>query len=248
MKRLLYTVTLILAVVSVPFTTTFAAENIFQRAAGLLSGNDNSTTLENVGGSEIADAFKQALSIASERVVSQLGTEDGFNGDAAIHIPLPSQLTRVRSALATVGMSATVDDLELRLNRAAEAATPIAKDLFLQSITEMNFADVMDIYNGPNDSATSYFRNTMSGSLSSQMRPIIDNSLQEIGALQLLDQITDRFQPLRMLPDLKSSLVDHVVENGMGGIFYYIAQQEAAIRENPARQTTELLKKVFGSN
>jgi hypothetical protein len=32
----------------------------------------------------------------------------------------------------------------------------------------------------------------------------------------------------------------------MGGIFHYMAAEEASIRENPAKQTTELLKRVFG--
>ncbi len=32
----------------------------------------------------------------------------------------------------------------------------------------------------------------------------------------------------------------------MDGIFYYLAKEEAAIRENPAKQTTDLLKRVFG--
>jgi len=31
----------------------------------------------------------------------------------------------------------------------------------------------------------------------------------------------------------------------MDGIFYYMAKEEAAIRRNPAKRTTDLLKKVF---
>jgi hypothetical protein len=31
------------------------------------------------------------------------------------------------------------------------------------------------------------------------------------------------------------------------GIFYYMAKEEAAIRTNPAKQTTDLLKRVFGA-
>ncbi|WP_200889333.1 DUF4197 family protein [Geoalkalibacter ferrihydriticus] len=32
----------------------------------------------------------------------------------------------------------------------------------------------------------------------------------------------------------------------MDGIFYYLAEEEAAIRRNPAKRTTELLRQVFG--
>jgi hypothetical protein len=38
-----------------------------------------------------------------------------------------------------------------------------------------------------------------------------------------------------------------VVDKSMQGIFHYLAREEAAIRRDPARRTTELLKKVFGA-
>jgi len=33
----------------------------------------------------------------------------------------------------------------------------------------------------------------------------------------------------------------------MDGIFYYMAKEEAAIRTDPAKRTTDLLKRVFGA-
>ncbi len=38
------------------------------------------------------------------------------------------------------------------------------------------------------------------------------------------------------------------VEQAMDGMFYYVAKEEAAIRNDPAARTTELLQKVFGSS
>ncbi|MCK4502509.1 MAG: DUF4197 domain-containing protein, partial [Desulfuromonadales bacterium] len=92
------------------------------------------------GYAEIGDAFKQALRIGTENVVKQIGTIDGFNADPAIHIPLPEELKTIKTMLSQLGMSQIVEDLELKLNRAAEAATPKAKKLFLQAITDMTFA------------------------------------------------------------------------------------------------------------
>ena len=37
------------------------------------------------------------------------------------------------------------------------------------------------------------------------------------------------------------------VTEGMAGIFHYVAIEEAAIRENPAKRTTDILKQIFGS-
>ncbi|MFO7554803.1 MAG: DUF4197 domain-containing protein, partial [Desulfobacterales bacterium] len=102
---------------------------------------------------EIGAGLKDALRVGSETVVAQLGRVDGFNTDSAVHIPLPKQLDTVKSVLDKVGMSGLLKDLELKLNRAAEVATPKAKKLFSQAITEMSFEDVKKIYEGPKDAA-----------------------------------------------------------------------------------------------
>lgn len=238
---------LFLVVLPVLSSPVLAADNWWEKAISVIAGADEIELPANISSTEIADAFKQALTIGSQEVVSRLGSADGFNTDPAIHIPLPNELNRVKSMLATVGMSHLVDDLELKLNRAAEAATPIAKDLFLQAISEMTFTDVMEIYQGADDSATSYFREQMSDSLLSQMRPIVDESLSQVGAIQVFDSVVGRYQDLPLVPDVSADLTDHVVNKGMDGIFFYIAKEEAAIRENPAKQTTDLLKKVFGA-
>ncbi|SLM27393.1 conserved hypothetical protein [Desulfamplus magnetovallimortis] len=195
---------------------------------------------------QMADAFKEALRIGSENVVNKLGTEDGFNKDSSIHIPLPEQLETVKTMLSGVGMSGFVDDLELKLNRAAEAATPKAKELFVQSITEMTFDDVKKIYEGPENSATLYFKEKMGTSLMGEMRPIVDEKLSEVGAVQSYDQVISKYKTMPFVPDVKANLTDHVLAKGIDGIYHYIAQEEAAIRNDPAKHTTELLKKVFG--
>ena len=203
----------------------------------------------NVSGpteSEVGQAFKEALRIGSDNVVQQLGSLDGFNADPKVHIPLPEELSTVKTMLGRIGLSGTVDDLEMKLNRAAENATPKAKELFWQAITEMTFDDVMTIYKGPEDSATMYFREKMSPGLKEEMRPLIENSMSEVGVVQAYDNVIGQYRSLPFVPDVKADLTDHVLQKGIDGIFYYIAREEAAIRENPAKQTTALLKRVFG--
>ncbi len=195
---------------------------------------------------EIGDAFKQALRIGSENVVSRLGAIDGFNNDPSIHIPLPEELNKIKKTLSRLGMSKQVDDLELKLNRAAEYAVPKAKDLFLQTITEMTFDDIKNIYDGPEDSATKYFQSKMSSPLKKAMQPIVKNTLSQVGAIQAYDKVIGKYKTLPFMPDVKANLTEHVMQKGLAGIFYYLAKEEAAIRNNPAKQTTTLLKKVFG--
>jgi hypothetical protein len=197
---------------------------------------------------DIASGLKDALRVGTETVVGQLGQADGFNADKAIHIPLPESMQKVKSALAAVGMSAMMDDLELKLNRAAEEATPPAKELFFKSIDEMTLEDVQGIYNGPEDSATRYFQSKMSDPLAAAMQPIVENALSQVGAIQAYDNVMGKYNTLPFMPDVKSDLNSYVVDKGMAGIFHYLAIEEAAIRQNPVKRTTEILQKVFGAN
>ncbi|MCF6346190.1 MAG: DUF4197 domain-containing protein [Thiomicrorhabdus sp.] len=210
------------------------------------SSSSATSNLSNLSTDEIQRAFKEALTMGSETVVSKLGMKDGFNSDAKIRIPLPDSLKTVQSTLKSAGMSGLMDDLETKLNRAAEAATPQAKSLFLDAIQNMSFQDVQTIYSGSNDSATQYLKSKTSSDLKSKMTPIIEQSLNEVGAIKSYDKAISSYKNLPFVPDVKTDLLNHVVEKGMDGMFFYLAQEEASIRKDPIKQSTELLKKVFG--
>ena len=162
----------------------------------LLKTVGESKTQTGLSVEEIGAGLKDALRVGSENVISQLGRTDGFNMDSAVHIPLPKKLDTVKSALDKIGMSGKLQDLELRLNRAAEVATPKAKKLFGQAITEMTFDDAKEIYDGPKDAATRYFRKKMSPALTKEMRPVVTDSLAEVGAVQSYDNIMKKYRSL----------------------------------------------------
>ena len=227
-----------------------AATNWLQKGTDTLKslntgGEETSALGANLPNSDVIAGLKEALTVGSEHVVQQLGQTDGFYADPQIRIPLPEKLATVKSALDKVGMGSFADDLELKLNRAAEAASPKARELFLNAISQMTFEDARGILNGPEDAATQYFRKTMSPDLAQAMTPVVDDSLSQVGAVQSYDRMMGKYADLPFVPDVKADLTDHVVNKGMDGIFHYMAVEEAAIRKDPIKRTTDLLKKVF---
>jgi hypothetical protein len=220
----------------------------FEKAKELVGGMEKSDSAQgSLSVDNIAAGLKEALRVGSETVVAQLGKPDGFNADPTIHIPLPKSLKTIKDTLGKIGMSSMLDDLEVRLNRAAEVATPKAKELFLNSINEMTLDDAMGIYKGPDDAATKYFQKKMSEPLAKNMRPIVEDSLSQVGAIQSYDTIIGKYRSLPFVPDVQADLTNYVIDKGMSGIFHYLAIEEAAIRKNPVKQTTDLLKRVFGA-
>ncbi|MCP5364637.1 MAG: DUF4197 domain-containing protein [Hyphomicrobiales bacterium] len=230
--------------------TTLAQSDLLNKAKGLLqstggTGNGGSVS-SGLSSSEVSGGLKEALRVGSSRVVDQLGTNGGFLNDPAVHIPLPPGLEKVQPVLKMAGISGLADEVELKLNRAAETATPKAKAIFLEAIEHMTLEDAQAIYKGPDDAATRYFQSKMTPSLKTEMRPVVDASLADVGAVKAYDDMMAEYKNLPFAPDAKAELGDWGLQKTLDGIFYYLAQEEKAIRTNPAARTTEVLQKVFG--
>ena len=121
--------------------------------------------------SDIGAGLKDALKVASQRVVGRVGKTDGYWGDSSIRIPLPGPVEKVGSALKAVGAGGMLDDLQLKMNRAAEQAAPKALNIFVDACSKMSINDARSILTGPNDAATQYFKKTSTGELTTAFAP-----------------------------------------------------------------------------
>jgi hypothetical protein len=197
---------------------------------------------------EIGSGLKDALKVASQRVVGRVGKADGFNGDPTIRIPLPDALQRIEGPLKSMGASGMLDDLQLKMNRAAEQAAPKALTIFTDAASKMSIDDARAILSGPQDAATQYFRRTTSSSLTSSFRPIVDSSLSGVGAVGAFKSVQEKAGAIPFAGQEVQgfNLTDFTVGKSLDGLFHYLGVEEASIRTNPAARSTELLKKVFG--
>lgn len=240
-------ITVCLVIMASPGTVG-AQSSLLDQGQKLLEGVAGDKTGSALSTDEIASGLREALRVGSDRVVEQVGRSDGYNGSEDIHIPLPENLQKVQSALEMVGLSQMADDLELRLNRGAERAAPEAKEVFFESISEMTMDDVERIYNGRDDEATRYLREKMTPDLTERFTPIVNDSLSDVGAIKSYDTMMASYKDLPLVPDVKSDITAYTVEKALDGMFFYLAKEEAKIRNNPAARTTELLQEVFGGN
>lgn len=197
---------------------------------------------------EIDAGLRQALEIGAGRVAAQIGVVDGYWKDPQIKIPLPGRLGEVQRQLAGVGLSGPLDDLQLRMNRAAEDAVPAGKTIIVDAVRSITITDAVGILRGGESAATDYLRGRTEASLRTLFRPYVETALEGSGAYRVLDSVTSS-QPLLATAaiDYKSDLTTHAVQFGLDGVFTYLAQEEKKIRENPVARTTDLLRRVFGS-
>jgi len=212
--------------------------------------------LEGILGSGVlsqADAARGIRAALSNGILSALGIvgrSGGFLNDAQIRIPLPGTLRDVQSVLSAVGAGGVLNQLEVQLNRGAEKAAPVAKDIFFDAVNGLTISDAINIVRGPQNAATTYLQGRTTPRLTTLFTPIMENALSGTGALRLLDQASNNLRNIPFAPSLGASartdLISHGVSYGLKGVFHYVAQEEAAIRRDPAKRTSEILRRVFG--
>lgn len=210
--------------------------------------------LGSLGGLSQADAatgIRAALDNGVGNAISNVGVVDGFLGNSLVRIPLPKVMQDIQSFLKPLGADGLLVEMQTQLNRGAEKAAPIAKDIFLGAIRDMTIPDAINIVRGPDNAATQFLSDRTRPKLAELFTPIMENAMNQTGALRLVDQISGNLGSTPFAPQLGSNartdLISHGVDYGLKGVFYYIAEEEKAIRANPAKRTSEILRRVFAT-
>ena len=197
--------------------------------------------------SEIRSGLKEALMVGTVNAVLNVSKKDGYFGREAIKILLPSSIQQYEQPLRAVGFGSQIDAFILSMNRAAEKAAPAAKDLFLDAIRQMTFADAKEILFGADDAATQYFKAKTQDKLFSAFKPTISSSMSEVGVTRQFQNLSTKLQVVSLGQFQVPNLDDYVTNLAIDGLFYMVAQEEMKIRENPAARVTAILQRVFGS-
>jgi hypothetical protein len=205
---------------------------------------------EGSAGAGLSDAkigagLKEALQVATEKAVSLTGKTDGYFANQAIKILMPEKLRSFESGLRAVGYGGQIDELVLGMNRAAEQAAPQAKQIFFDAIGEMSFDDARRLLNGGDTAATAYFRGKTTPRLSTAFRPVVEQSMSQVGVSRQYKELVGRFDAIPFAKSQAFDLDGYVVEKGLGGLFTVLGEQEKQIRTNPTARATDLLKEVF---
>jgi hypothetical protein len=195
----------------------------------------------------IIAGLKEALQVSTRKAVTLTGRPDGFLKNEAIKILLPPKLRTVGRGMRMLGMGQQVDELEVGMNRAAEQATPEAKQIFIAAVRKMAFDDARKILTGDDTAATEYFKRASSGDLTAAFSPIVGRSMRRVGVVQQYDRVLASAPGGSALAG-QLDLNKYVVAKTLDGLFLVLGNEEKKIREDPAAQTTALLKEVFGKN
>ena len=143
------------------------------------------------------------------------------------------------------GFANVEQDLEEKMNRAAEIAAEKAKPIFVNAIKQMAFRDAMDILMGNDDAATRYLESTTFKQLYTEFMPIIQASLDEVNAREYWRGAVTAYNKIPFVDKTNPELDDHVNRMALQGLFSLVEKKEEGIRNDVSLRNTDLLRKVF---
>jgi len=230
------------------FLSIFSLSNCdtLQDIASTALGSSSSSGGTGLSNSQIVSGLKQALIQGTSKGVNVLSVKDGFFKNAAVKVLFPPEAQKVEKTLRDIGAGQLVDVAIEKINRAAEDAAVGAKDIFINSITQMTVTDAMGILMGEDNACTNYLRKTTSSALFTSFNPVIKKSLNQVGASDAWTAAISNYNKVPFIEKVNPDLDDYVTNKAMDGVFLMIENEEKLIRKDPVKRVTDILKQVFG--
>ena len=207
------------------------------RAQGLASLTD----------ADASRGLKAALETGALAAVRILGVQDGFLANPKVRIPLPSVLQDASKLLRAMGQRKQVEELEVGINRAAENAVPMARDLLVNAVKTMTVADAKQILSGGETSVTTFFADRTRTPLSGQFLPVVQQVTARIGLAQQYDRVAGKAVGMGLVKQEDASIDHYVTRKALDGLYLVIGEEEKKIRRDPLSAGSDILRKVFGA-
>jgi hypothetical protein len=204
-------------------------------------------SLDDLSKADATKALKTALEKGALAAIGSLGAVDGFLGNEKVRIPLPSYLEDAAKLMRTFGQGAKVDELVTSMNRGAEAAVPMARDLLVKTVQTMSVNDAKGILTGGDTAVTQYFADKTRTPLGVKFLPIVSQATAKVGLADKYNQLAGRAADLGLIQRDAANIEQYVTGKALDGLFFMISEEERKIRQNPVAYGSSILTKVFGA-
>jgi len=210
---------------------------------------------------EVISGLKEALMTGARNSAQKLAAENGYYGDEAIKILLPDEAKIIIDNLSRLpGGDKLVQDVVLRINRAAEDAAKDVAPVFVNSVKQMTIKDAFNILRGSDNAATEYLRATTYNELYALYKPKIQASTEKkiVGNISTKESwvaLTGKWNSIANsvagkianLKPVSTDLDDFLTNKALYGMFSKVENEELKIRKDVSARVSPILQRVFGS-
>lgn len=210
---------------------------------------------------DVVNGLKEALITGAKNSAGILSATDGYYRDMAVKILLPDEAKVIVDNISKIpGGDKLVEDVVMRINRAAEDAAREVAPVFVSAVTQMTIADAFGILRGEDNAATQYLHRTTFDQLYTLYKPKITVSTEKkivagISTKESWEALTGKWNSFANslagrvagFTPVNTDLDDFLTRKALDGLFLKVEQEEYKIRKDVSARVTPLLQKVFGS-
>lgn len=204
-------------------------------------------TLADLSNADATKGLKTALEKGALSAIGILGVQDGFLGNDKVRIGLPPSLNDAVHLLRTLGQGGRVDELITAMNRGAEAAVPMAKDLLVNAVQTMSVTDAKGILSGGDTAVTTFFATKTRPALAVKFLPVVSQATEKVGLAQKYNDVAGKAADMGLMKKEDANIQQYVTGKTLDGLFFMISEEEKKIRQNPVGYGSAILSKVFGA-
>lgn len=212
----------------------------------LATAQAHALSLGDLTDGEASDGLKTALEKGALAAISLLGRPDGFLANEKVKIPLPGFLEDAAKLLKTFGQGKRVDELLIAMNRAAEAAVPMGKNLLVGAVKSMSVTDAKKILMGGDTSVTDFFAGRTREPLRVQFLPVVTKATEKVSLASKYNRVASKAAGLGLVSKADANIENYVTGKTLDGLYFVIGEEEKKIRRDPVGTGSAILKKVFG--
>jgi len=204
-------------------------------------------TLADLSHKDASTGLRTALEKGALAAVAVLGQPDGFLGNPKVRIPLPGFLEDAVKWLQMTGQGKRVGELVTSMNRAAETALPMGKDLLVGAVKNMSVTDAKKILTGGDNSVTQFFAEKTRGALGDKFLPVVTQATEKVGLAATYNKVAGRAAGLGLVKKEDANIQRYVTDKSLDGLYTIIGEEERKIRQDPVGTGSAILSKVFGA-
>ncbi|MBO4732024.1 MAG: DUF4197 domain-containing protein [Spirochaetaceae bacterium] len=230
--------------------------------------SSSASSSKNYTNNEAVQALKDMLLECAITSTEALAKQDAYYKNPLYFIDLPADAEEVVETVRKApGGKSLLNDVVLRINRAAETTAQDVLPMLKYALSDLNIRDGVSIVNGGNDAATKYLKEKALSQLMELYSPKISKSLSEplvgkMSADEAWKKVINTYNKTgsffnkignifgkddEMKDDATSDLTQYTTEKALEAIFLKMAEEEGKIRANPRGTNYDSIKKVFGA-
>ena len=204
-------------------------------------------SLDSLSNADASNGLKTALEKGVLTAIAVLGTTDGFLGNPKVRIPLPGYLENAAKLLRNFGQGQRIDELTTAINRAAETAVPMGKELLVGAVRSMNVNDAKNILTGGETSVTRFFADKTRAPLGIKFLPVVTQATEKVGLANKYNEFAGKAAGFGLVSKEDANLQQYVTGKSLDGLYLIIGEEERKIRQDPVGTGSAILQKVFGA-